>query len=594
MENENSKHYIELAELLKQNRTDADSAKVDRILASDMPIHNKILEILKIDEKTSETNSYLSRGPSKEISEKEIIKTQYTNVKQSRNHRHYIKNSIKKKNFISFLFQDFFRIINFTKKIGRKDDVLRCTVFPPSITVNRRMTRLFQNSFQKYAEMLTPALDNILKIGWRHLGKKDYNLIVQFSNLCKSILSVDLRIFANRGDNIILKLKNIENSFMICNYNHIYTNKIIEIIPEIASKYPEWKSNPKKLEDASKILLLKNASRPSLYNVLLAFNMAYYKRYLTLTDLFNKENLDIIPDYEYECSNDVCEKIDEYVAKQKEELLSFIAEKNDIEKFEKFIPIDENGNYDTKLLRYYYDKTVVINKKTFIAEKDVIPLLISNIAKVFLRNFENLLYGTVLLENGTTTKIFHPEMFQFETSKLRLFTEKLNKYSYEFKNIDRNRFLSLQSSGKTGTEAEIEIIKIVEEILNIFQTVANRLVEVDRFSVLNPESEITDDKDSDISINAQMITSKKVTIPYKTVVIKAGDLTNGLSVLNAIHDCIKFCLIAAVYLNDSYISRLLKRKSTILREISSRQSNLKRTAKPDEYDELIRKTSLNF
>lgn len=588
MENENSKHYIDLAELLKKERSECTALKVNKVLASDMPVHEKIDAIRKIDSISTSTEPNFRKN-SKTESEAEVnLKRDFTNIRQSHYERQYLKQRIVKQNFLSFLFNDFLKIIKFSKSIGNKDDVIKYRFLPPSIKVNRRITTVFQNSFQRYSDTLLPILDKIQKVGWRHLGKKEYNEIVQFKGLCKSISSLNLKIFMKKRDDVILKMRSLENYYMVCTYDSSYPVMIAKNIRMISEKYPEWSVNAHQLENYTKLILSKTGLKPSLANILLSFNMIYYRRFLNFNDLFSKSNLNVIPDYEYECSQEIGEKIAKYVIQQKEELFSYIEEKRDIEKFEKFIPVDENGNYDISLLEHYYSKTKIPGKSSFLADKIIIPLLVRNCSYIFLKNFEQLLCGKISIKGKGKQAIFENAIFQWETSKIKILSEQLERLSYDFKNIDRERFITLLNNNKSGTESEMEIMNTIQEILTIFQTTANRLVEIDRHSINTSEN------GKNLPVLISDINNKNIQIPYKSEPIDSIDLLNSMTVSNAIHDAIMLCLIISVYLNDSYISRLMKRKSTIMREIRLRKENLQRTAKPDDYINTMKKADLSL
>lgn len=565
--------YIDLATLLQKQRTPEKKLQIEKILTSDLPVHTMIEQIEHIDSDYTTLARPLPREGRPEDIEDSITNAGLISAETAERNRKKLKNKLKKNDTLSFLFVDFRKILRFIKNAGRKTDYICYSYFPPRIKMNRRIQYLFESVFQKQAGELYPVIGKVLKEGWLHLNKLDYNLIVQFGNLCGEILNFNIHVHDLNEENITDKISRLEYCFITCNYRHEHQAILAHSVSTVIERYPEWNIDPIMVKSSILRLLDNKQSRPSLQNFILAMNMITYKRYFRLEDLYQSSSMQIINTFDFECDIITSKRIKEYIEKTLQELLTQIKEKTEIDKLVRFLPVHHDGSFNYKVLEMFYEKSVPGINQVFAHDREYPALFAQNFFKLFLQMYEPVLTEKIELEDAGEVRIFNSSYFQIEAAKIHSLTEKLSKYAYAFEKLPEERYLTLESSKKAGTQTEVELIQIIKDFIATMKALADKLIDIERCH--RPEyQEPTGGKD--VPLEPPMLLKRIVRIPHWDGRVNSPRHLRGQQVMAILSDIITLSLIVIVFFNDREIPLLLAKKDRIHREIQGSRKTLER------------------
>lgn len=576
-------------------RDENRARQVEEVLNMDISIHEKIDRINRIDSRQgAEGEGYLSRGnasaePVQEIARRENLFT----AEMAEKNRKRIKIRMSENDLLSFIMSDFRKIIGFTKRTGRKNDLIRYAWFPPRVRINRRLQTILETNIQPLALELIPVLSHVLHDGWVFLDKFEYNLLVRFQYLCRQIVSTDLRKLNVHDQNLIEKLAALENLYFTCVYEVHYPDLISSSIETVVSRHPEWKYDLTRITELVNRLLDSSKSRPSLQNILLALNMVRYKRYLKIHDLIPDRSMAVISTFDYEADMDIKKNIQSFVAKKSQELGTLLKHKNEIEKVERFIPLTESGDFDFTVLRLYYGK---YRGGAFDLEEDrkYPPRFLYHFTEMFFYTFEDLLIKEVDLRSGKGVKIFTFDFFQYEVTRLRLLLDKLERYSYVFQKLPEDRYISLVTSRKAGTQTEVELQQIMADTRGQLQSIADKLIEVDRYHV-PPDSEeelLKLERSDPVPLEPAVLINRSHIIPCWDSAIAGDSLISEYTVHKVLIDMVTLVLLSSIILHDTHLMSIISRKERIYRDISSVREQIRRVATVIEYRRIMKQYGL--
>jgi len=567
-----SQSYIDLATLLQKTRSPEKKLQVEKILRSDMPVHVMIEHIEQVD------NDYKTGRPRpaermQEEIESTISSAGLTSADRAEKNRKNIKSRLRKNDTLSFIFYDFRKILHFIKNAGRKSDYIRHSFFPPGIHLNRRIQHLLETVFQKQAGELYLTLNKVLKEGWLHLTKLEYNLIVQFTALCSEILNVNFLSFDLKDENIIDKMNKLETLFITCHYRQEYPATIISAVTTVIERYPEWNIDPFAVKNNIIRLLDQKQSRPSLQNLILAMNMIKYKRYVSFNDLFQSGMMDIINTFDFECDIITSRRIKEYSEKTLGELLALMKEKVEIDKLVRFLPLSPDGSFNYKILELFYEKSFQKKNFDFTKDREFPALLSQKFLQLFLEMYEQFLSGKLEMESGSSVKIFSTGYFQIEISKIHSLIEKLAKYAYVFEKFPDERYLALVNSKKAGTQTEVELVQLIKDFITVMKSLADKLMDIERCH--RPEHQAAPNGE-DIPLEPSMLLKRIVRVPHWDERVAAPPHLRGQQIMAILSDIITLCLITVVFFHDREIPLLLAKKDRIHRDIHGFRLTLER------------------
>jgi hypothetical protein len=138
---------------------------------------------------------------------------------------------------------------------------------------------------QPWAVELGQRLKPVLELGWLHLTKRQYNWLVVLARLAERILAADFAHLPWRDRNLIDSLRALEAQFLLLHSREGILPQLTSSLRTVFEKKSRLESDYRPVADLVDRLLSPEASLPSLYNRLLAFNMVKFRKALALSDL---------------------------------------------------------------------------------------------------------------------------------------------------------------------------------------------------------------------------------------------------------------------------------------------------------------------
>ncbi len=596
-----SKRYIDLAGLLNKSRDEKKTHQVEEILKTDINIHEKIEKIKEID--LSVEADVLNEQPGDFFSndgvpekKDETESESFINAKRAEKNRETIKLHIKENDFFSFIFSDFRKIISFSHRWGRKEDIIRYSYFPPRIRINRRIQVVFEQTTIKFANELKPVLKKVLSIGWMHLDKFEYNLLVVFDTLCNVVVGLNFRRYDLTNSDTVDNIQLIENLFLTCRAESIYPILISSSISNVIDKHPEWMLDKTRYSSIAHKILDQKPLRPSLYNIILILNMIKYKRFLVFDDIIKRNKMEIIANFDFDADHEVRMRINSFVAIKKNDLETCIRKKNDFEKISRFLEFNDKAGLNYFFLEKQYSSfgtpaRVLSEDKEFPAE------YLNYLSGMFIKHYEEILSGQIEVQSGRKVRIFAADFFQFEISKMRLENVKLAKYNYLFKKISRDRYHAIVSTRKSGTQSEIELLHILSELQLQMKNICEKLIAVVTSHVRNSQSVkkeenaeefafLSDSNDKNKPLTPGDLNKMDCVIPYSDEKIEGNFFISGLTVSKVLNNIVSTCLYSQGIMSDNDFLSAISSSQGVYKDISALAEILKRATSVSEFKKI--------
>ena len=207
---------IALGRLLRKEREELKRQAVERVLAADLRIPQKIEKIKEIDEKQDpqEVERVVQRAYL------QALRREFVRIRAS------VKAPQKSFSYLQYMFRERRRIHDF----GRKTHVLDAPFLPPGIRPNRELRNYFVRDLQNWSAEISHRLELITEHGWLHLTPLQYNLIVLLKSLADKCLAFDFIHLNYRDRRLIDRMQRIERLFLMLHYRSEYTEMIQDSI----------------------------------------------------------------------------------------------------------------------------------------------------------------------------------------------------------------------------------------------------------------------------------------------------------------------------------------------------------------------------
>ena len=570
-ENTDSKYISELGMLLQKKRSKERSNEVSKILEGNYSLKEKIDLIKQIDSDTAFVF----------LNDKEIISAEYrellkkeniSDAREARRYRNNLKAPFLRVSFFNFIFSEYKKIRNF----DFNEIILKPSLFPPKVRIKKEAGEYFSKYLQKDILTLISCLKLVIKEGWRHLSKKDYNLVYYFSELCKKILAANFFLLNYKEESLLDKFRTLENLFLTCHYHSRFPDIIIYSIDRVMARNPDWEYDPEEINKLVKTVLLDSETRPSLYRFILGLNIVKYRQFINFRKLFMAGDYEVINSYDYECDAPIKNKIKNQLEENLRNLVTHLKQKEEIDKLKKYLPMTDKDNYDFGKLINIYERSS--DKKNFRLEvdKENVLLFVQNFYESFLLVYEDFLTDTIELEDvDNEVRVFTLEFFQFEIEKIRFLLKKLANFNYSSPNFPMNRFVSLKLSQKGGTSIEVEMMQQINELLSLSYSIANKLIEISRYH--NPIFE-ENDKMSDTALSPAAVIKRNFAIPFADSLIASHTIINEHTVKGAVDEIVSIFLLLGIFFYDKRIPSLLSKEESIVSNIEKEKDIIYRLA----------------
>lgn len=569
MEDGHSQMYIDLGKLLAKKRTVSRQRAVEEVLDKGIPLHQKIAEIEKIDrnipgnsshrfqEETSTETIEVITGCEDPESSECIDKTALRN-------RTRIKSRLTRSPLFMFLFKELFAIL----KNSTKNSVyatVRLKIFPFSLRVNHELHQHITDNYIQSASDLLKILNPVLESGWQYISKTEYNLLVLFRDMCRKLSGLNSRAFLAAKPFNSEKFRTFEQLFLTCCYDEYYPTLIFQSLQTVAAKTPDIGEHKLQLQLMLARRVLLRVLKPSMHEILTAVNSVWFRKNIDFASLYTNISLPVIPTQDFNCTPEVRTAINIFIEQQKKRIIELENDHSAIVRYEEHLSNLPDGNYDYTLLRHCYE---LVNKSSGYEEAEKYPLIfIIKIAQMFPALFGRVMTGEISTDKRTSFRVFAPDLFQLETLRLQSFIEKLNRLHYVHRNIDQERYNHLRISLKSGTEPEIESMQLINDIIETFFSIAEKIVTIERYHTEGAEK----------AVDISMLSAKKLTVPGYNERINHLHL-QGQSIQQVIRDMASVALLTCIAMKDSRISSMLSQKERVGKELEAAKSAFVRLA----------------
>ncbi|MBN2545478.1 MAG: hypothetical protein JXB50_06760 [Spirochaetes bacterium] len=239
-------------------------------------------------------------------------------------------------------------------------------------------------------------MKDIIKNGWKSgvLSIKEYNIIVQFSDLYNKMSAVNKKPVLIYNDFI-----KFEDSFYKVISNDIYLKNLLEGLNKIFTYYKEsfFNNNEKIIKQLINLLesfFSFNFIMPSIYDIILAFNIINARRFLNWDELYEKTKEDFIQSNFFDCSVEVFEQIVKSIKSSLSEIEIIEKDIARIEWLKNYSSLSNNTNPD-KIICFYIE----ILKKDWHKDSDDLFLLLLSLFNGIIEKMNELLSKDFVLMN---------------------------------------------------------------------------------------------------------------------------------------------------------------------------------------------------
>jgi len=558
---------IALGRLLRKERDELKTKAVERVLATDLRIPQKIEKIQEIDEKqdAQEIERVVLQA------QLQAVRRQFVRIRDS------IKAPQKSIPYFSYMLRERRRIRNF----GHKTHVLETPFFPPGIRANRELRNYFVRDLQNWSAEISPRLDLITEHGWLHLTPLQYNLVVLLKSLAAKCLSFDFIHLDYRDRDLIDKMKRIERLFLMLHYRREYAESIRESILTVYRKQGKAEEEGKETGSLAVRMLAEDVTLPSLYNCIVGLNMVKHRRFLTLSELMRPGLLEAVNTRDFNCSLEVRQRIDAYVHKSLESIKKLHSQLNEVRRLNNYLHFDEHGLVDSSNLSRLYESTVPEEEGEFETDKGNVLLLAQRLFEAFYTTFLSFLNGKVQIAGIGPTAVFSRSFYEVEMARLATIIERLKKGPFHFSNFPLSQYLQVKEARSGAIGNEMELIQIVDEGIACLADLGKSLAKV----LGSSTAKLKDQPEQ--PLEAVIFQGKPYSIPHAESRIRERSYLGGKTVSEALADAISLCFTMGMLFRDRFVFFVLGSAPRYETELQAQLRLLNNLLDPERYREIL-------
>lgn len=562
--------HISLGMLLRRRRIPARAAAVRRVMAEPLSVAQKVERIRQIDAESSGEPSE-SPAPEAPAAEERGERRELTRALQA------VKVQPSPVSYWRYLLRERSKI----RAFGRRTHTLLASWLPPGVRVDPRIARFFEQHLQPWAAELARRLEPVLDLGWLHLTKRQYNWIVVLKQLCDRLLATPFVRFNIRDPNLIDALRRLESLFLLLHHSEAVTQRLLSSLRTVFEKKSKLESEYGPVADLVNRLLAEELTLPSLWNCLLALNMAKTRRFLSLGDLIRPGLGEAVSAEEYDCSPQVRAKIEEFVESSVEMLQALHEQLVEVRRLSAYLANDESGNLDSRLLASFYETEVKGEGVLLEKDRENVMVLAPRFFTAFDRAFQALLTGKVTFAGGGKGAVFSPDCFQNELTRLRNAVEKLERAAFSYANFPYKRYLQIRASTMGAIPKEVEVLQLIDEGLAVIFTLGQSLA---RLLAMNGVG--AGEGEGEQPVEASALQGKPFRLPFAGRRLQARGFLQGKSVAELLAQVTGICLEADVLFQDPAIFLLLGKESRIISQLQLKLRQLEHLVDEKTYTEL--------
>jgi hypothetical protein len=545
---------IALGRLLKRPRDQERRQAVDRIVASGLTVREKILEIQKLD---------AGKAKQPEKQQEEPHKTRALRYRLPAL-ADIIKKPYSRTPYLTFLFGDYLRILNF----GRLTGVFEQVYFLPDVRLARTVLLFLNRDLKQWTAELADILSEGLEDSWHYLRKIEYNLLVVMKQLCEKISSVSFNLFDYRDPYIINKLRSLETLFLVFCYRESYQQILQQALQQIGNNDPRVGGRYESAVELVHKILHFDGSKPSLYNIILGLNMLKYRRYLTMHDLLCTDIGELINTKDFACPPEIKERIAAIVADGRRRLEELRGQLEETKKLKAFLTLDGSGDVSFESLRTLYEgQRGGEPGYSFSSDSEDIRCFAPRLFDIVDRTFAPLLNGQIDIEETGAVTLFTHDFFQLEFLRIRRISGR--QWDSDEEKMPHSRLLDLQHSTKGIRNTESEILRQVNEGIEVLLEMAGKVE-----TILNKRKR--SGGKSAGSLDPMILQGKEFVVPYGKQRIASTGILGGKTVIDALNCFVGLCFSTAVFLHYLPVYTPLEQEPRNERELKSQLEILNR------------------
>ena len=559
--------HIALGLLLRKERDERKKSAVQKVLASELAVPQKIEKIREIDEKEDALALlHIVRQ----------VGMQSSRGRVSRMSR-AVKLPLQRLSYFAFLFKELARV----REFGRRSHVLEARLLPPGIRMDPHLTAFLVKEVQPSAAELSHLLAPVIEHGWLSLTPRQYNLLVLLKRLTDRLQAFDfLRL--NWGDlDLIDRLRRIESLFLMLHYVPETLETIVAALRSFLEKQHVEEEEIVRSGGLVLEILSEDFALPSLYNVFLGLNVTRYRRMLTLSDLMREGLGEMVDSQRFDCENEIRARMEEYIEESLQSMKKVHEQLSEARRINSFITFDEQGKPDSTILRKLYQAAYPREPVDFDRDSGNIVLFVSRLVRAFDVVFSPLLNGRPILEDGERAELFSRSFFEVDFTRLRTVVEKLERGPFHFSNFPLSRYLQIKGArlGTVGNEMEGSqlILEGVGSLVDIGKTLAK---------VLGTRAPAGAANGSPEPLQPVVLQGKSFAIPSENRRLRGHSLINGKTVAEALSLAVAISFTAGLLFQDDFLSLFTGKEKRLAADLQTRLKLMENLLDPENYREL--------
>ncbi|OHD53957.1 MAG: hypothetical protein A2Y33_12360 [Spirochaetes bacterium GWF1_51_8] len=581
---------LKILDLIKMKRSPEDDLKVQRILVSRADAGRKIKEIEEID---SPSMKGVDPPKSDSSSDDELFNfpVKPDNREFIRQNTRTMQKSLGRNPMFRYWLFDYWRIGAF----GKSTRIVRPGFIPPRVTYTSEISSIME-SIRDEASKILPMVYFAAEVGWLHLVKFDYNLLVKLKNLCEAIINTEcVSVWKVVPGERFFEVK---KAFLECHYEETFPKLIVNAFTGVLNQYVKTKPRAQALGELTFRMLTDRSENHNIYNVVLGTAMVQYRKFLRLRDLINPVEGGIIGDYDFDCDESTRTKIEAHIYMLTKKIEGLLDEKRKIERINYFIaqfaPLlaADNTKYDFRQMVEFYETGSGVDKFQFIRDNNEIAIFVINFFKRFFAEFENLLTGAVEVEGEGVIRLFNFEFANLELSRLKSIVLALNKMIFSSPTLSRKRFIQLKDKNQPESPSaeEAYVIHVVDEINKVMIGLGEKIGNI----CLNHSKEPTPGEEHRIikMIDQSVFIGNKYEIYFWDRMILVMGYLRGRSFGSALSALAAVCFLFPLYFMDTHLYSNLEKEREIKDKLRTAKTELEHAMNPAAFQALVNKYRL--
>lgn len=549
---------------MQRPRSEAKKRQVAQLLERGLPVHEVIKKIRSIDRaEEQDVGTEADDGDDRAHNDGRRRPLRYGTAQLSI----LIKTPRLRAGCLDYVFHHRRRI----QGAGRFSAFLTPSLIPARVRILGGLHAFFRNELRPRVSRVLELIEPVLQSAWLVLEKREYNVLVLLKRFCEKARMTNFALISHKDSDFIDKMRAVETLFLALIYDRKNIDSIFEALKIVAQTGEADEAVTQEIGGSVAWLLKGKGAAPSLFDVVLGLNTVKYRRYIKPEDLISHDLGDIVNDRVYAASEDVAEAISVYVERLKKKLDELVRALTEARRLVKHVTVDEAGRVDVRSMRALYeDAATAEGGGGFDADRNDVMALVPHLLKQFLFVFTPLLRDQVSIRTQGRCTVFPHDAFHTEFARLERVVGALEARGRDFRHFSYARYLELHRTRQGATEAEAEVLQIVDESISALLALARGLSPLlpDR----NDNSDWSDENEAPVGLFGTP------TVPYAHETIRDDTVIGGKTVEEALRYAVEVCYLAAAHLGDEHVNAYLGKQHTLGDDIVSSLKVLKRFA----------------